>query len=309
MLVIPLQSGSKGNCYYVESQNTRILVDAGITMRQARLRLEHHGKELESVTDLLVTHDHSDHCRYLADYSRRLDVQVHVTRRTLNAISRNKKSRGEISNVNVFSAGQSLTVGSFEVHSVPTPHDAVDGVAFIIENENQRVGILTDLGHAFAGLREILQSLDAVIIESNYDEEMLNSGPYPEFLKKRIRGSGGHLSNEDSARLIHDANNQRLQWVCLCHLSDENNCPDAAIRTHQDWLGENYPLYIAKRHEVSEVLELQQFSPSLAESAHKTARAANKSTTRAKDNIKVGSKVFMNQLKLFQLSALLLPML
>ena len=256
MLIIPLQSGSKGNCYYIESDETKILVDAGITIRQARLRLEHHDKDLDSVTDLLVTHDHSDHCRYLADYSRRLNVRVHATKPTLNAIARRPKSTGTINNASCFQAGESLTVGDLKVHSIPTPHDAADGVAFVLENESHRVGILTDLGHAFAGLREVLQSLDAVIIESNYDEEMLRSGPYPEFLKQRIRGSGGHLSNEDSAKLIHTATNERLKWVCLCHLSDENNCPDTAIRTHQQWLGEDYPLHIAKRHEVSEVLEL-----------------------------------------------------
>ena len=248
MLVIPLQSGSKGNCYYVESDDTKILVDAGITIRQARLRLEHHKKDLESVTDLLITHDHSDHCRYLADYSRRLNVIVHATQRTLNAIARRPKSTKAIENTCCFRAGQSITVGELKVHSIPTPHDAADGVACVLENEIHRVGILTDLGHAFSGLREVLQSLDAVIIESNYDEEMLHSGPYPEFLKQRIRGSGGHLSNEDSARLIHMADNERLKWVCMCHLSDENNCPDTAISTHQQWLGEDYPLHIAKRH-------------------------------------------------------------
>ena len=255
MLVIPLQSGSKGNCYYVESDETRILVDAGITLKQARLRLQHHGKNIDDVNHLLITHDHSDHCRYAADYSKRLKVTVYATNRTLQAISRNRNA-SRIQNASSFNAGQSLNIDSLKVHSVPTPHDAADGVAYILENETHRIGILTDLGHAFAGLKEILRSLDAVIIESNYDEAMLQSGPYPDFLKRRIRGTGGHLSNEDSARLIHMADSSRLKWVCLCHLSDENNCPDTAIRTHQHWLGEDYPLYVAKRHEVSEIMKV-----------------------------------------------------
>ena len=255
MLVLPLQSGSKGNCYYVESDKTRIIVDAGITLRQARLRLQQHGKNIDDVTDLLITHDHSDHCRHLSTYSKNLNVTVRTTDKTLRAITRNPKY-GEVKKADCFEAGQSVEVGDLTVHSIPTPHDAADGVAYVIENGDKRIGILTDLGHVFSGLREVLQSLDAVIIESNYDEDMLESGPYPEFLKHRISGTGGHLSNEDSARLIHSADNTRLKWVCLCHLSDENNCPDTAIRTHQHWLGEDYPIYVAKRHEASQPMSL-----------------------------------------------------
>lgn len=257
MVVIPLQSGSKGNCFYFETASTRILVDAGITMRQATLRLQSHNRDISDVSAIFVTHDHSDHSRYVADYARRLDVPVHLTERTLQHINRNSK-KGPVANANCFCAGDSIQVGDLQVHSIPTPHDAVDGVAFVIESRDQRVGVLTDLGHAFPGLKEILQSLDAVIIESNYDESLLNSGPYPEFLKRRIRGDGGHLSNDDSARLLHQSDTSRIQWVCLCHLSDENNCPDTAIRTHQTWLGEDFPLYVAKRHQVSELMKLTQ---------------------------------------------------
>ena len=256
MLVIPLQSGSKGNCFYFEAGESKFLIDAGITIRQATQRLNSHGRDLSKVSALFVTHDHSDHSRYVVDYAKRLNITVHLTERTLQTVNRYSK-KGPVPNATCFQAGESLCIGDIQIHSIPTPHDAVDGVAYVVEHENRRVGVLTDLGHVFSGLREVLQSLDAVIIESNYDESMLNIGPYPEFLKRRIRGNGGHLSNEDSAKLIHENAAERLQWICLCHLSDENNCPDTAIRTHQVWLGEDYPIYVAKRHQVSEIMRLK----------------------------------------------------
>lgn len=255
MIVIPLQSGSKGNCYYFETATTKILIDAGITIRQATLRLQSHDRAIADVAAMFVTHDHSDHSRYVGDYARRFNLPVHLTARTLKQIDRNSK-KGPVPNTACFRAGESVQIGDIQVHSIPTPHDAVDGVAYVIESNNQRIGVLTDLGHAFSGLKEVLQSLDAVIIESNYDESLLSSGPYPEFLKHRIRGDGGHLSNEDSAKLLHQSATARMQWACLCHLSDENNCPDTAIRTHQTWLGDDFPLFVAKRHQVSQLMKL-----------------------------------------------------
>ena len=260
MKVIPLQSGSKGNCYFVESGETKLLIDAGISMRQATLRMQSHNRDIQDATGLFITHDHSDHCRYVSDFGKRLNIPVHLTQKTYNVLSspyRKSKKLNSSVQVRCFKAGETLQVGELKLHSIPTPHDAADGVAYILENELHRVGVLTDLGHAFAGLRDVLQSLDAVIIESNYDESLLNSSPYPEFLKQRIRGDGGHLSNEDSAKLLHHYGSPHLQWACLCHLSDENNCPDTAIRTHQNWLGEDFPLHVAKRHQVSNVLEVE----------------------------------------------------
>ena len=118
------------------------------------------------------------------------------------------------------------------------------------------MGILTDLGHAFQGLKDVLQSLDAVIIESNYDQEMLESGPYPEHLKRRIKGEGGHLSNEDSAILLKRFASERLKWACLCHLSEENNEPDRARAIHDEILDGKFPIHVASRYDVSEVYEL-----------------------------------------------------
>ncbi len=258
MDVIPLQSGSKGNCFYVESSSTRLLIDAGISPRQTTLRLESHGRDIKDVDAILITHDHSDHCRYVAEICQKFGLPVFLTGPTMAAL---KSATQQLlrPHSNLFQAGESLSLGDLAVHSIPTPHDACDGVAYVIEDSGsgQRLGVLTDLGHAFDGLRQILGSLDAVIIESNYDDMLLNSSRYPTFLKRRIRGDGGHLSNEDAARLLHQHASPRLQWVCLCHLSEENNCPDTALRTHQNWLGEDLPLYVADRHQVSQSMTVR----------------------------------------------------
>jgi phosphoribosyl 1,2-cyclic phosphodiesterase len=256
MQVIPLQSGSSGNCYYVESDSTRLLIDAGISPRQAMLRLQTHDRDIAAVDGLLITHDHRDHCRFVGELCLKYDLPVYLTAPTLAAL------KGSVQfalrhHAICFKAGCSWEIGDFQVHSIPTPHDATDGVAFVIENNGRRLGILTDLGHAFDGLRQVLGTLDAVVIESNYDEMLLASSRYPAHLKRRIRGAGGHLSNEDSARLIHQHGSPLLQWVCLCHLSAENNCPDTALRTHQDLLGEELPLYVASRTAASKMMKLR----------------------------------------------------
>ena len=255
MKVVSLQSGSNGNCFYVESGDTRLLFDAGISGKKAQERLAQHGRDIRDVDALFISHDHSDHTKAMGVFQRKFGMPIYITPRTLAAVNR-YQSIGKLQRVCLFSAGSSKSFGNVTVHSIPTPHDSVDGVAFVVEDNTHRVGILTDLGHAFEGLKEVLQSLDAVVIESNYDQEMLESGPYPAHLKRRIRGEGGHLSNEDSAILLKRFTSERLKWACLCHLSEENNEPDRAKATHDEILQGRIPIYVASRNGASEVYEL-----------------------------------------------------
>jgi phosphoribosyl 1,2-cyclic phosphodiesterase len=129
-------------------------------------------------------------------------------------------------------------------------------VGFIFDDGDRRLGILTDLGHVFAGLAQTLLSLDAVLLESNYDPTMLEQGPYPEFLKQRIRGPGGHLSNHESARLLSAAFQGRLKWACLAHLSQHNNHPALALETHQAMVGPHHRLVVASRYAASPLFEV-----------------------------------------------------
>jgi len=247
MRIIPLQSGSNGNCVYVEANGTRLLFDAGISGKQAQLRLAEHGREITDCDAVIISHDHSDHSRCMGIYQRKFGLPIYVTKKTY-AACRRRSNLGCIEDVRYFKAGAKLRFGKVVIETVPTPHDGVEGVVFVVDDGHVRTGIFTDLGHVFDGLDAVIASLSAVLLESNYDPEMLETGPYPEFLKNRIQGPAGHLSNFEAAQLLDAAAGRQLQWACLGHLSEDNNNPDLAVQTHQDILGSRFPLHVASRY-------------------------------------------------------------
>ncbi len=255
MRTISLQSGSNGNCIYVESGDVRLLFDAGISGTQAESRLAEHGRDIRDVQAVIISHDHCDHARSLGILQRKFGLPVYVTPRTLLQAG-TRGSLGKLQQIEHFAAGSTLRFGHVTVETIPTPHDGVDGVAFVVDDSRQRLGILTDLGHIFRGLPELLGTLDAMLLESNYDPQMLASGWYPAQLKRRIRGPGGHLSNEEAATLVSVSTNGRLRWLCLGHLSQENNTPARALAAHRQILGDRVPIYVASRYEASGVYEV-----------------------------------------------------
>jgi phosphoribosyl 1,2-cyclic phosphodiesterase len=254
MRAISLQSGSNGNCVYVEGGGASVLIDAGISGKQAEDRLAGFGVDIRTVGAVILTHDHRDHCRCAGVFHRKFHLPIVTTPRTLQAATR-ALSLGDLGEVRTFHAGDTLAVGDLRVQTISTPHDGADGVAVVLADDSHRLGVLTDLGHVFNGLADVVASLDAVVLESNYDPEMLRRGPYPEFLQERIRGPGGHLSNAESAGLLAAAGGN-LRWACLAHLSEHNNDPRLALRTHRRIVGERLPLWVASRHEPVGVLEL-----------------------------------------------------
>ena len=252
VITFSLQSGSIGNSIYVEAGAVRLLFDAGISGKQAEGRMGVHGRDIREVTAVILSHDHHDHVRCAGVYQRKFGLPVYVTRRTRQAI---RCELGPMHDVRTFRAGEALGFDGVTVHTVRTPHDAADGVAFVVEHEGKRLGILTDLGHPFSGLRETLAGVDAAYLESNYDPGMLESGGYPAELQARIRGAGGHLSNEESAALVREAR-RSLGWVALAHLSEENNSPEVAVETHRRDVGRAFPFAVASRYGVGEVMEV-----------------------------------------------------
>ena len=254
MWAIALQSGSNGNCIYVEADGVRLLFDAGISGKQAELRLAAAGRDIRDVNALLISHDHSDHVCAAGVYQRKFGLAMHVTPATLEACAE-RCSLGRMGEVRHFRSGQTLAFGAVRVRTWPTPHDGVDGSAFVVEAEGKRLGILTDLGHPSAELDRIVASLDAVILESNYDPDLLAAGPYPAWLQGRIRGPGGHLSNLEAAETLARSG-QGLRWACLGHMSGDNNSPELALATHREVLGPDAPLAVATRYGPSAILEI-----------------------------------------------------
>ena len=253
VLTFSLQSGSNGNAIYVEAGGVKLLFDAGISGLQAELRANRHRRTLRKVDALLISHDHHDHVCCAGIYQRRYGFPIYVTRATYRAAG---GQWGPVHDVRHFGSGRTLEFGRVQVHTLPTPHDAVDGVAFVVEHGGRRLGILTDLGHPYAALAEVMSTLDAAYLESNYDRRMLAEGPYPEYLKRRIAGGSGHLSNDEGVELARPHVGNRLQWVAISHLSEENNEPELALNLHRAAYGGDLPVHLASRYHESAVLTL-----------------------------------------------------
>ncbi len=253
MIAISLQSGSNGNCLYVETGGVKLIFDAGISGIRAEQRLEGFGRNIRDVDALILSHDHGDHSRYAGVYGRKYGLPVYVTPRTLQRASK-RQSLGKMDTVHYFQAGDTLCFESIAVQTIPSPHDGVDGAVFVLSSREKRLGIWTDLGHAFRDLHAEIPMLDAVFIESNYDPDMLLRGPYPPSLQRRIQGPEGHLSNREAAELLQAGD--RLKWACLAHLSNNNNNPETALKTHREIGRQDLTLYTASRYEATGILTI-----------------------------------------------------
>ncbi|MBN1435857.1 MAG: MBL fold metallo-hydrolase [Sedimentisphaerales bacterium] len=251
-----LQSGSNGNSIYVETSDARLLFDAGISGKRAEERLAENGRAIRDVDALIISHSHSDHVSGAGVFHRKFSLPVYICGEAWQEVGpRMGKVREQ--ELCFFDRGDTLRFGETIVETVPTAHDGMGGVAFVISHGNgKRLGIFTDLGHRFAGIEDWLRELDAVYIESNYDPEMLNNGPYPYWLKQRIKGDGGHLSNREAVELVRDCGG-RLKLVVLSHLSEHNNCPNLVRTTAVEVLGqtESLAIKVASRVAVSEMFE------------------------------------------------------
>jgi phosphoribosyl 1,2-cyclic phosphodiesterase len=250
LITFSLQSGSNGNSIYVEAGGKRLLFDAGISARRVSERLQAHGRLARDLDALVLSHDHHDHVSGAGTLHRRFRVPLWATGPTLEAI---RPRIGKVSEPRLFEAGDTITFGPVSIRTVPTPHDAVDSVAFVVEHDGLRLAIFTDLGCASPALREALRTVDAAYLESNYDPVMLAAGTYPLALRARISSGRGHLSNPQSALLVKSCDAARLRWVALAHLSAENNDPRIALETHRALHGDQLPIWVAARDRVSAI--------------------------------------------------------
>lgn len=266
MRLCSIASGSSGNCVYVGSDTTHLLMDVGISGKRTEAGLEALGLTMKDIDAICITHEHADHISGLGVLSRKYGVPVYATCGTLEAI-RNTSSLGRIdeSLFREITPDERCTIKDISLYPVRTSHDAADPVAYRIDHDGRRVGILTDLGCYNDYTVECLRNLDLLYLEANHDVHMLQVGPYPYYLKQRILGERGHLSNELAGKLLSRLLHDNMQAIVLGHLSKENNLPELAYESVRvevtmsdtDYSGNDFPLYVAKRDEVSEVIEVR----------------------------------------------------
>ncbi|MDG0969988.1 MAG: MBL fold metallo-hydrolase [Porticoccaceae bacterium] len=247
-----LGSGSKGNCSIIEFQGTTILVDCGFGARAACSRLELLGKSPREISAIIVTHEHSDHWRGVEALSRKYDIPVYLSAGTFRVRNMSAASGSYI----IIDSHKDFTVGDLSITPVPVPHDACEPLQFIICSGHHRIGFLTDLGHYTSHVVSLYNGCDALLLETNYDDDMLACGPYPQFLKERVSGAFGHLSNHQASDLLRKLDLSRMQFLLAGHVSGKNNHTERILEAlSADVIGE-IPLFIVDQVDVTPWFEL-----------------------------------------------------
>jgi len=221
-----LSSGSGGNSVWVDAGPSRILIDAGLPLRETAKRCRSAGLDVRDLTDVFLTHEHADHSHAAGVLGRKLRVRVHATRGTMRELRDPPPEELRCA----VRSGVQVRLPGLTVTPVGLPHDACEPVAYVVENETAKAAVVTDLGSVTAGLLRALKDLDALVLEMNHDLRLLDEGPYPWSLKRRIRSDVGHLSNEQGAKLLQRVLHGGLRHLIIAHLSEHNNTVTHARR-------------------------------------------------------------------------------
>ncbi len=249
-----LASGSSGNAALLATENTRILIDAGLSLRELGKRLAAAGEDVERLDAILITHEHTDHVAGLPVMarSRKVRAAIYMTWLTAPAIDWGTA----VPRLETFQAGASFQVGDIEVQSFSVPHDAIDPVGFTFEAEGIRVGVATDLGYIPESIKYHLRRTDLLLLEANHDLDMLKVGPYPWSVKQRVMSRVGHLSNLGMSDYLMQDFDRTTSNLVLGHLSEQNNHPEIVRTIAQQALEERglgARLSIAGQHSPSEI--------------------------------------------------------
>ena len=235
-----LGSGSEGNGLVVESGGTRLLVDCGFGLADTVARLARLGIDAEAIDAILVTHEHDDHVGGVGRFARKFKKPVWLTYGTLQA---SVTPLAGVADVHIFDCHQRFTINAIEVEPYTVPHDAREPSQFVFGDGNVRLGLLTDAGSQTVHMREVLNRLDAFVLECNHDPALLQNSSYPEKLKQRIGGRFGHLSNDAAAGLLSSLDRSRLKHIIAAHLSQKNNRSELAVAAlatvlacEEDWI-------------------------------------------------------------------------
>lgn len=241
----PLASGSKGNCIYVGTKKTKILIDAGISTKSICERLKEINVDISEIQAILVSHEHHDHIAGLKVLAMRHNIPILANQLTAQAIVENFLARPRFK---IFMTGETFEFGDIEIHPFSIQHDAADPVAFTLSFDSMKLGICTDLGHVTALVTNHLTNCNLLYVEANHKPEMVHASNRPYVYKQRVLGRTGHLSNEACGELVSNVWNSDLKSVYLAHLSSECNSPDVALSTVQTILEQKgicLPVHIA----------------------------------------------------------------
>ena len=255
-------SGSSGNCHIITYKDTGILVDAGLVGKTITAGIKHAGFDIDKIRGIFITHEHSDHIKGAGIMSRKLNIPIYANLRTWCGM-KDKIGNVKGENMVVFENDKTYSLGDIKIRPFSIPHDSEDAVGYNIYSDNQKMSIATDIGYITENIRRNLKGSKLVILESNYDPNMLMMGSYSYALKKRVMSEGGHLSNEEAASFCTELVEGGTESILLAHLSKENNFPELAYATSKNVLtnnqmevGKDLLLDVLHRDRVSKVYEL-----------------------------------------------------
>ncbi|MEY2829948.1 MAG: hypothetical protein RIQ33_1806 [Bacteroidota bacterium] len=249
-----INSGSNGNCYYVGNDDTAVLIDVGITCKEVEKRMIAMNLNIHKVAAIFISHEHADHIKGVSVLAKKYKIPVYITKKT-----RRRWIKGIHNLMQDFESNQSIWIGDLEIKSFLKFHDAIDPHSFTVSFQDCTIGIFTDIGKVCKQLQQHFKLCNAVFLEANYDIEMLRNGNYPQYLKDRISGGEGHLSNIEAAELFKNHQNENLKYVLLSHLSKENNTPEKAVSAFLPF-ATNTEIKVASRFAPSEVYKLENSS-------------------------------------------------
>lgn len=258
-----LGSGSSGNCYFLGSRQYGILIDAGVGIRTIKKSLREYGIAIENIIGILITHDHADHIKTLGTLGGKYNIPVYTSQAIHGGIGRSRYIDSDLTSCRrIINKEESFSIKDFQITAFDVPHDSIENLGYRIEFGEQTFVLITDMGRATDAIRYNISQANHLVIEANYDDDMLRNGRYPEYLKERIASGNGHISNRLSADLVAQTYNSKLRNIWLCHLSQDNNTPDIAYQTFKEHLqnagakvGEDLKLEVLSRYKISGLRE------------------------------------------------------
>ena len=255
-----LYSGSSGNCSFVGTDNINILIDCGESQKKILTALESIGTNINQINAIVVTHEHSDHVKTLGAISKKYNIPVYANEKTFNNMPEQTELIKE-ENRKIFNTDDHFEIGDLQIHPFHIPHDAAEPCGYNIYNENNKISIATDIGHMDNSILKKLEESKFLLLESNYEPEILKYAKYPYYLKRRISGPNGHLSNQEASDTIIKLLSTGVNNIMLGHLSKESNFPELAYKTVMDEiinnkLNNNLTLNVASRIKPSDIINI-----------------------------------------------------